>query len=595
MYNLFQFTKFFFCIGLLSWFASGAGAQNQLNLLGGLTEESDSRLTQEAFDQDPPVSKEGSSQVRNTESDDVKADIVKAIQPVTVTEQDIEAPSHESKGNIIISSGPFSHKIWKGVSREHLEELFMELPSRVELLYLQDLLSFILQLSAEVPPQNAKMDLLLFRAQFLRALGYISEAKELLSNVELQEGAVFLQKMLEWESLLLEGDFSLATQFVEEQVRRTPNSYWKKALIYCQLLNGEQEKARLGYELFKEESKDRADVLEFVLNQSKVLDSSSIELHDMVLLSSLDKGSEWVKRAPFPLKLNLAIKGSFVLPLTLSKRIEVIEQATEAGILHHDYLMDLYKKIVEEADQKELTRTPQHKKATAFYKIMEEEGDEDRLVQEIINYTKLSLLTGLGNLPKLLLADVFQEISEEGKRKILEKSPEVYFYFTKKMPLHTSEVITKMALSETPYLVPIFLKNQAKRLPNDFTEKLLMVWLQVAEKAYSVTEIMNIITILDACGVKISSSFWHDLGLKYEEVLTRDGKDLFPLLMSSVEALRCNRIGEATFRLITAMGDKDLHKMSPSNLRTTLRIIKELGLDDLQEMIFYKLVLQKAE
>jgi len=184
------------------------------------------------------------------EGDVVEVD--KAPPPAIAT-----AGDPEGLGVLGPNDGGFGVDLWAGTDRRVLEALLPRLPSGTSSPAVFDLARRLL-LSDAIMPQAlmaggslAPVDLLQVRLQRLAAMGEIEGLSRLLGLLppdQLPE----LRRRLQIEILLTEGEDGAACAEVRQADSTVPESFWLKALIFCQIVAGERAAAELGLAILRD-------------------------------------------------------------------------------------------------------------------------------------------------------------------------------------------------------------------------------------------------------------------------------------------------------------------------------------------------------
>ncbi len=149
--------------------------------------------------------------------------------------------------------------LWQGSQLSYLMTLLPKLPAPVSEPALRDLQLRLLLTAAASPGATGRLDpLVALRAERLHAMGFDGEALAL-SQAGATAGPMDPQEAVEklWQS----GDNEGACSQVDAQAGRTQNVelYWRKALIFCQILRDKSDQAVIGLDLLRERAdKDQA-------------------------------------------------------------------------------------------------------------------------------------------------------------------------------------------------------------------------------------------------------------------------------------------------------------------------------------------------
>ncbi len=149
--------------------------------------------------------------------------------------------------------------LWQGSQLSFLMTLLPKLPAPVSEPALRDLQLRLLLTAAASPGATGRLDpLVALRAERLHAMGFDGEALAL-TQAGAAAGPMDPQEAVErlWQS----GDNEGACSRVDAEAGRTqtPDLYWRKALIFCQILRDKADQAVIGLDLLRERAdKDQA-------------------------------------------------------------------------------------------------------------------------------------------------------------------------------------------------------------------------------------------------------------------------------------------------------------------------------------------------
>jgi hypothetical protein len=164
----------------------------------------------------------------------------------------LQVVSPDSAGILSAENGGFGVDMWHGTSMTEALHLLQALPPRIASRTLASLVRRLLLTSAEPPMGEGNGEqLAVSRLQRLSAMGDYAAALDLLSIMPRQGRGPGLLRM-EAELRFLSGDHIAACSLVGDEVRRSSAEFWQKALVFCQVLSGEPEKAELGITMLRE-------------------------------------------------------------------------------------------------------------------------------------------------------------------------------------------------------------------------------------------------------------------------------------------------------------------------------------------------------
>jgi len=164
----------------------------------------------------------------------------------------LQVVTPDSAGIMSAETGGFGGDMWRGTPRARALALLDGLPYRIQSPTLTDLVRRLLLSAAQAPAGDAQPGALaVIRLARLAAMGDYAGALDLLSVMPRQGRG---PELVEGEARLrfLSGDLVAGCALVGNEVRRSQRAFWQKALVFCQLLSGQPEKAELGLTLLRE-------------------------------------------------------------------------------------------------------------------------------------------------------------------------------------------------------------------------------------------------------------------------------------------------------------------------------------------------------
>ena len=203
----------------------------------------------------------------------------------------LQAVTANSVGILTSKNGGLGRKMWHGISTGMAESMLNKIPTRNGSATLLDLLRRTL-LSVAEPPEGESdgEQLAVLRIRGLANMADYSAALNLLSLMPRHGRGEGLLRV-EAEIRLLSGDESAACQMIENEIRRNQANFWQKALVFCQVLSKEWEKAELGLTLLREVGVDDPvffSVAEAIF-EDKAYKVSAIDHMSPLILAMLSK------------------------------------------------------------------------------------------------------------------------------------------------------------------------------------------------------------------------------------------------------------------------------------------------------------------
>ena len=265
---------------------------------------------------------------------------------------DLEDIGIESTGIIDDEQGGLGINLWNGTHRELVVNLLGLLPDRYPSLVLKNLSTRLLLTNAIAPiksgigKNNTDADLNYLRASQLFGMGEVELALEF-SNLALPRSEYQLFSILYLDSLFLVNDLHRACSVVDQLSLKLENPYLKKSLVFCQIIEGENDLARLGVELLREndEDVDFFNIAELLLSK----ESKEIDLNGH--LSPLKFSMMRAGNIPITLnnlpdsKLSMLKMIPMSPNVSLQDRVMAAEKAAISGALPPEELLEVYSGI----------------------------------------------------------------------------------------------------------------------------------------------------------------------------------------------------------------------------------------------------------
>ncbi len=158
----------------------------------------------------------------------------------------------DSAGVLTVEHGGFGVSMWQGTRRSLVEALLPHLPVDSGSRAMRDLMRRLLLSVAGAPEgESTPGSLAALRAGILLAMGDLDGVEGLLQAASIRAADPDLAR-IRTDALLLANDNAAACAIADGQIAETSAVYWQKALIFCQALAGEHDKAALGVALLGE-------------------------------------------------------------------------------------------------------------------------------------------------------------------------------------------------------------------------------------------------------------------------------------------------------------------------------------------------------
>ncbi len=268
----------------------------------------------------------------------------------------------ESVGILDPDHGGFPGDLWRGTDRRTVERLLPHLPGALGSATMRDLARRLL-LSNAAPPATrpgatAKRgtNLLALRVARLAAMGDFEGLSGLLEAApqRYDNEAVARARV---ETLFLDGRGDSACKEVRIRVgEHESTTFWRKALVYCQILQDDRDGANLGLALLREEGAAEADPVFFALADSL----TGLRDVDPTLrpATALHLAMYQSTGQPLPVEaIDQASPGLLVLLArasgnSLEQRTKAAERAVSLGLLPPAGLAELYLGYEFDAEQR---------------------------------------------------------------------------------------------------------------------------------------------------------------------------------------------------------------------------------------------------
>ena len=261
----------------------------------------------------------------------------------------LQAVTANSIGIFTAEKGGFGQEMWRGTSMTMAENMLITLPARNGSATLFDLIRRIM-LSAAEPPKG-KSDgeqFAVLRIRRLADMANYSAALNLLSLMPRHGRGEGLLRA-ETEIRLLSNDQGAACQLVENEVRRNQANFWQKALVFCQVLSRELEKAELGLTLLREVGVEDPNFygLARALFDGKVYEVADLKNLSPLVLAMLSNTKFTIQPAMVSeLAPNALRVVAFNKNVSLGPRAIAVEKMAQLGMYSDEVIVNLYKKII---------------------------------------------------------------------------------------------------------------------------------------------------------------------------------------------------------------------------------------------------------
>ena len=271
----------------------------------------------------------------------------------------------ETAGTLGPDDGGLGFNLWQGASREYVAGMIAALPVQTPSPALRSLMHRLLLTAAEPPKkappadgenQSKPKSLIALRVQQLAAIGDVAGVGDLLAAIP---GTVSDPALLQVEAdaRFLTNDNARACGLTAQQIQAGGGAYWQKAMIFCQILAGEPEKADLGIAMLNElGAKEPA----FFALTDRLLGGTSAELAGLKDADGLLLAMARAAKMALPPDAAQSTRPGVLRAVAVNPnvapdiRLEAAERAENVGALETEALRQLYSSVTFE--QEDLNR-----------------------------------------------------------------------------------------------------------------------------------------------------------------------------------------------------------------------------------------------
>ena len=501
-------------------------------------------------------------------------------------------------GTMTKDDGGLGYDMWAGSKRNIVQDYLKNIPINKQSDLAIELFKKILLSNADVPEsEKDNVDFLLIRINKLIELGDFDNAKSLIDLIsEIDNEEILIKKT---EINLSLNNFDLVCLDIEKnRTKYKKNLFWRKVEIFCQILNGETNKANLALSLLKEEKNFNDE------NFLKIIDS--LVYKEEINNESLDDLS--LLNLAMTRIANINIKESYILkedPLLLSMiyrmpnvpiklRIEAIEKSKKLLNLPTETIEEIYNSYdVKEKDKKisldDNILLGFETQAILFQMAIAEDNKEEK-AKIIKKSLELALINGNYKL-----------ISELNLNSLLEIKPSKKLSWFANQAVKSLLISNKIDVAIEWYEILKKEKDKNIELFNNFVELWPLIEffnlkdkenkyenisqiaiLKTINKFKSKNENLKFNTlgfyILETFGVKINPEFWL-INLNNQEIELKEipNSSLISLLKYSTEK---KKVGETILLILMALDDKNFNQLHPFFLQIVITSLNQIGLGE---------------
>ena len=501
-------------------------------------------------------------------------------------------------GTMTKDEGGLSYDMWSGSKRDIIQDYLQNVPINKESGLAVELFKKILLSNADVPEsKNDSTDYLLIRVNKLIELGDFENAKSLIDLIPNIDNEEILIKKNEINLSL--NNFDLVCLDVEKnRIKYKKNLFWRKVEIFCQILNGETNKANLSLTLLKEETNFNDEnflkIIDSLVYKEEINDENLDELNllnlAMTRVANVNIKENYVLKED-PLFLTMIYRMPNV-PIKL--RIEAIEKSKKLLNLPTDTIEEIYNSYDVKEKDKKISLDDNillgFDTQAILFQMAIAEDDKEKKAKIIKKSLELALINGNYKL-----------ISELNLNSLLEIKPSKNLSWFANHAAKSLFILNKIEEAMDWYEILEKEKDKDAELFNYFVELWTIVEfynLKNEEKKYenvSQNEILKSINkfqlqnkdfrfsllgfyILETFGVKINPDFWL-IKLDNQEIETKQMPDssLISLLKYSANN---KKIGETILLILMSLNGKNFNQLHPFFLQIVITSLNQIGLEE---------------
>jgi len=253
----------------------------------------------------------------------------------------------DTAGTLTRERGGLGADMWAGTDRATVEHLLPGLPVNASSAAMRSLMRRMLLSIARVPAGPTEASLVAIRARLLAGMGDMVGVNTLLNATPGRSKNPELVRV-ETDARFLANDNARACALAGGQIRDDTDTYWRKAFLFCQALDGEHGKAALGTSLMREAGE--TDEVFFRLIES-LGTGTPAEITSLADPSPLHLAMARVAKVKLPPDVIAANRPGVLRTIAISPnapqalRLEAAERAEAAGALPVDALRQIYTSV----------------------------------------------------------------------------------------------------------------------------------------------------------------------------------------------------------------------------------------------------------
>ncbi len=523
-----------------------------------------------------------------------------AVQPVigrSVEAQTLGTINPDVAGALSETDGGFGLAMWQDTPLSVIEALLPQIPVTTASPAMRDLMRRMLLTGAEVPEGGESGSLISLRASLLSAMGDFVGVRSLLDAVPGRAKNSNLLRV-DVDTRFLTGDVARACQLAHAHIQEQHSTYWQKAFIFCQAVEGDGASALLGISLLEEMGE--TDTVFFKLVDT-LAHQGDAGFKPPVIDSLAD---------PTPMHLALARVAKTQLPsdvissnrpsvlraIAISPnaspelRLEAAERAESAGALAVDALRQLYASISFSEDQLKnpltqaaLLSGPMSRallyRATLMQTLPAAQAEALHRALEIARENGRYASAARAFLPQLSRVSAAHDLAwfaPEAIRAFLitGRHGEASAWFEL---LKVSASRDPLMAAHLEALMPVARLSGFDGASEWTMERLHTWWLAVKDSEGARDKAVTLAAILDALGETVPDEIWTDLmvGTSHSAMLAPYPSHWFLLDGASSRG----RVGETVLLSLVGLGDGGPARADPIVLNHFLRALRAIGLD----------------
>ncbi len=511
--------------------------------------------------------------------------------------QTLGAVNPDVAGGLSEAQGGFGDAMWLDTKQSVIENLLPQIPVTTASPSMRDLMRRLLLTGAEVPEGVQPGSLISLRAGLLAAMGDFGGVNALLGAVPGRADNLDLLRV-EVDTRFLTGDVARACRLAHAYIQEQQSTYWQKAFIFCQALEGDSESALLGISLLEELGVDDPVFFELVdaLVRMGQPDAGAPVIASLADPTPLHLALTRVAKVKLPADVISSNRPGVLRAIAISPnapadlRLEAAERAEVAGALPVDALRQLYASIEfsDEQLKNPLTHAAQRSgpmsrallyRATLMQTVPAAQAEALKRALDMARQGGRYASTARAFLPQLSRVPVSQELAWFAPEAIRA------FLITGR---HTQagpwfELLSDSARTEPQMAVELEALMPVARLSGfdgavDWTVDRMRGWWEAVKGTEGARDKAAALAVaFNAVGEYVPDEIWSDLveGTTHTALMAPYPSHWFLLESASQRG----RVGEAVLLSLVSLGDGGPARADPIVLDHVLKAMRNLGMD----------------